>query len=71
MIGFTPRSLTLLAERAGFEVRRLWVRHGREEWRKEKTWTASKFKSLALLPALLLGELIGRGTTIDVLLIRR
>lgn len=69
VIGFTPHSLTVLAERTGFEVRRLWVRHGREEWRKEKRWTASKFKSLALLPALLFGELVGRGTTIDVLLI--
>lgn len=70
VVGFTPHSLSVLTERAGFEVRRLWVRHGREEWRKEKRWTASKFKSLALLPVLGLGEMLGRGTTIDVLLVR-
>jgi len=71
VVGFTPHSLSVLAERAGFEVRHLWVRHGRNEWRKEKRWRASKFKSLALWPALLLGEFAGRGTTIDALLIRR
>jgi SAM-dependent methyltransferase len=71
IVGFTPHSLSVLADRAGFEVRRLWVRHGREEWRKEKRWTASKFKSLALLPVLTLGEILGRGTTIDVLLVRQ
>ncbi len=71
MVGFTPRSLKILAERCGFKVRNLWVRHGSEEWRKEKRWTASKFKSLVLLPVLALGELLGRGTTIDVLLVRR
>lgn len=69
--GFTPRSLSVLAERAGFEARHLWVRHGAAEWRKEKRWTASKLKSLALWPALSLGELTGRGTTIDALLVRR
>ena len=61
----------MLAERAGFEVLDLWVRHGRNEWRKEKKWTAGKLKSLVLWPALLLGESIGKGTTIDVLLIRQ
>jgi len=71
VVGFTPRSLSVLAERSGFQVRRLWVRHGRHEWRKEKRWTISKFKSLALSPFLLLGDLTGRGTTIDALLIRR
>ncbi len=71
VVGFTPRSLSVLAERAGFEVRRLWVQHGRNEWRKEKRWTAGKVKSLALWPALLLGEMVGRGTTIDVVLVRR
>jgi len=71
VVGFTPHSLSVLAERAGFAVRHLWVRHGAEEWRKEKSWTASKVKSLALWPALLLGELSGKGTTIDVLLVRR
>jgi hypothetical protein len=49
-------------------MRHLWVRHGGEEWRKERRWTTSKFKSLALMPALWLGELSGRGTTIDALL---
>lgn len=38
VVGFTPHSLSVLAERAGFEVRDLWVRHGRNEWRKEKKW---------------------------------
>ena len=71
VLGFTPHSLSVLAERTGFEVRRLWVRHGRNEWRKEKRWTASKLKSVALWPALFLGEAMGKGTTIDVLLIRR
>jgi len=71
IVGFTPHSLSVLAQRAGFEVRHLWVRHGRNEWRKENRWTMSKLKSLALWPALLLGELMGGGTTIDVLLIRR
>jgi SAM-dependent methyltransferase len=70
VVGFTPRSLTILAERSGFEVRHLWVRHGSEEWRKERRWTTSKFKSLALLPVFTLGEILGRGTTIDALLIR-
>jgi 2-polyprenyl-3-methyl-5-hydroxy-6-metoxy-1,4-benzoquinol methylase len=71
VVGFTPRSLSILAERSGFEVRHLWVRHGSEEWRKERRWTTNKFKSLALLPVLALGEILGRGTTIDLLLIRR
>jgi len=71
IVGFTPHSLSVLAERAGFEVRHLWVRHGGNQWRKTKEWSSSKFKSLALWPALLLGELVGRGTTIDVLLVRR
>ena len=71
VVGFTPRSLSVLAERAGFEVRHLWVRHGRNEWRKERRWTAGKVKSLALWPALLVGELVGKGTTIDVLLLQR
>lgn len=71
VIGFTAHSLSVLAERAGFEVRRLWIRHGKEEWRKERRWTVGKFKSLALWPALALGELVGRGTTIDVLLVAR
>ena len=71
VVGLTPRSLSVLAERAGCEVRRLWVRHGRHEWRKERRWTAGKLKSLVLSPVLLLGELVGRGTTIDALLSRR
>ena len=71
VVGFTRHSFSVLAERAGFEVRHLWVRHGRNEWRKEKSWTASKFKSLALWPALSLGEAVGEGTTLDALLIRR
>jgi len=71
VVGFTPRCLTILAERSGFEMRHLWVRHGSEEWRKERRWTTSKFKSLALLPVFTLGEILGRGTTIDLLLIRR
>ncbi len=79
VLGFTPRSLSVLAERAGFKVRHVWVRHGRNEWRKERRWTAGKVKSLALMPILILGELLGRGTTvcpecvegIDALLIRR
>ena len=71
VVGFTPRSLSVLAERAGFEVRRLWVRHGREEWRKEKGLTASKLKSLVLMPVLLLGEILGKGTTIDALLVKK
>lgn len=69
VVGFTRQSLAVLAGRAGFEVRRLWIRHGREEWRKERRWTASMFKSLALWPPLALGELIGRGTTIETLLV--
>jgi SAM-dependent methyltransferase len=71
LVGFTRRSLSALAKRVGFEVRHLWVRHGREEWRKERKWTTSKFKSLALLPILAFGEILGRGTTIDALLVRR
>lgn len=71
VVGFTPHSLSVLADRAGFEVHHLWVRHGRDQWRKQKSWTASKFKSLVLWPALLAGELAGRGTTIDILLVRR
>lgn len=70
VVGFTPPSLRVLAERSGFQVRRLGVRHGHEEWRKENGWTASRFKSLALWPVLVLGELMGRGTTIDALLVR-
>jgi hypothetical protein len=69
VVGFTPRSLRVLAERAGFEVRQLWVRHGHEEWRKEKGWTASRLKSLALTPAYLAGEVLGRGTMMGVLLV--
>ncbi len=71
VVGFTPCSTTMLAERSGFKVGHLWVRHGSEEWRKERRWTASKFKSLTLLPVFTLGEILGRGTTIDLLLIRR
>jgi SAM-dependent methyltransferase len=71
LVGLTPCSLTILAERSGFQVRHLWVRHGSEEWRKERKWTASKFKSLVLFPFLALGEILGRGTTIDVLLVRQ
>ena len=71
IVGFSPRSLTVLSERAGFKVRRLWVRHGKEELFKTKGLSGAKFKSIALWPALLLGEFMGRGTTIDVLLIRR
>lgn len=70
VVGFTPDSLSVLADRAGFEVRHLWVGHGRDQWRKEKRWTASKFKSLALWPSLLIGELSDSGTTIDALLVR-
>ncbi len=71
VVGFTRRSLSVLAERTGFEVRHLWMRHGSEDWRKERRWTANKFKSLALLPVLTLGVILGRGTTIDVLLVRQ
>ena len=68
IVGFTPHSLRVLAERAGFRVRRMWVRHGLESWRKERGWASSRLKSLTLMPALLAGELSGRGTTIDALL---
>lgn len=71
LVGFTPHSLSVLAERAGFEVRQIWVRHGRDEWRKDRRWTPSRLKSLALWPCLAVGELCGRGTTIDALLVRR
>jgi SAM-dependent methyltransferase len=70
VVGFTPRSIAALAKRSGFEVRHLWVRHGGDEWRKEKKWSVSKWKSLMLFPVLLVGELMGMGTTIDILLIR-
>lgn len=70
VVGFTPHSLSVLAERAGFEVRHLWVRHGREMWRKNKRWTASKFKALGYSPVLYVGEIIDSGTTIDTLLIK-
>lgn len=33
---FTPRSMLLLAEKAGCEVRHLWVQHGGEEYAKKK-----------------------------------
>ena len=69
--GFTPRSMVLLAEKAGFEVRHLWVQDGGEEWRKEKKWTVSRFKAAMLTPILLPGELIGHGTTIEALLIKK
>lgn len=69
--GFTAHSLTLLAERAGFEVRHLWVQHGFDEWRKEEKWTVSRLKAAMLTPILLLGELIGHGTTIEALLIKK
>lgn len=71
VVGFTPHSLSVLAERSGFEVRHLWTRHGRDEWRKQRRWTISRFKSLGLWPALSLGEIMGRGTTIDVMLVRQ
>ncbi len=71
VVGFTPHSLSVLADRSGFEVLHLWVRHGKEEALKEERYSASKVKSIALWPVLLAGELMGRGTTIDVLLIRR
>ena len=70
VIGFTAISLSVLAEQAGFEVRQLWVGHGCNEWRKEKRWTMSKFKSLGLSPVLCIGEIMRRGTTIEALLIK-
>jgi len=71
IVGFSPRSLVVLSERAGFKVRRLWVRHGKAELFKTRGWSTAKYKSLVLWPVLLVGEFMGRGTTIDVLLIRR
>lgn len=71
VVGFTPNSLKVLAERTGFEVRCLGIQHGHKEWRKEMRWTASKLKSLVLTPALLVGEILGKGTTIDALLVKR
>lgn len=71
VVGFTVHSLSMLAERTGLEVCHLWVRHGRYEWRKERGWTASKLKSVALWPVLLVGELVDSGTTIDAVLVRR
>ena len=59
------------SERADFKIRRLWVRHGKEELFKTRGWSGAKFKSLVLWPVLLLGDIMGRGTTIDVLLIRQ
>ena len=69
VVGFTPHSLSVLAERTGFEVRHLWVRHGSEMWRRNKRWTANKFKALGYSPVLYVGEIIGCGTTIDALMV--
>jgi SAM-dependent methyltransferase len=71
LVGLTPGSLEKLAGRAGLRVVRSRVVGGREELLKQGRWlSAGGLKDAALIPSLLLGEALGRGTTIEALLAR-
>ena len=56
--------------RHGFAVRSLRLYGGREEFRKDRGWTVARLKALALAPAFLAGDALGRGTTIEGLFAR-
>jgi SAM-dependent methyltransferase len=69
--GFTRRSFEIICSKAGFAIERLQVRSGRNEWRKfkKKSWRL-RLRHLIYRPVFLVGEIIGRGITIEALISR-
>lgn len=66
--GFTERSFKLMCEKNGFKVRYFKIYSGRNEWRKyaNRGWN-TRMKHLFYYPVYLLGEIIGKGITIEAL----
>lgn len=72
LVGFTPKTLSLACQRAGFEVLQLAVLAGTHEWRKA---TLRRPRQLVLdfasLPLNALGEAIGRGIALEATIAAR
>jgi len=72
IVGFNKRSFSRLCESTGFDVKRLIVHSGTNEWRKYKiqNWTrlAINAAHFLVLPLYFVGQALGKGITIEVIL---
>ncbi len=64
--GFTKRSFKIMCEKNGFEIKYLKICSGKNEWRKfgKKNWRL-RLIHLFYFPIYLIGEVLGRGITIE------
>ena len=72
LVGFTPGTLILACQRAGFEVTQLTVHAGKQEWRKRGLRSPRQLVlGFASLPLTALGEATGRGIALEAVIAAR